>query len=68
MIDEAIDFVLFVRVVWRAWRKVQNNPKAQCSYVCVTRHGVPCLAVFVGVGREAWRVAQRAVEEFQPAP
>ena len=32
-------------------------------YAALTLHGVPHVAIFVGLGRETWRILQEAVEE-----
>jgi|HubBroStandDraft_6_1064221.scaffolds.fasta_scaffold520579_1 hypothetical protein len=36
-----------------------------CYRAWANSHGVPVVAVFIGVGREAWRVSQRAIEDHQ---
>lgn len=50
----------FLWIALRAYRVAKINGS---HYVALTAHGVPQVAVFVGVGREAWRISQRAVEE-----
>lgn len=55
-----------VRVLWMVW-KAYHLAKAdgRNAYVAITYRGVPKVAVFLGVGREAWRISRRAVEEFE---
>lgn len=63
VIAAAIDFAVFLQLAWRAWRAARVH-HSHMAFGYATRHGVPALAVFVGVGRSAWRVSQRAIEEF----
>ena len=49
----------------RAYRMAARNPGGGTAYVGEARHGVHQLSVFVGTGREAWRISQRAIEEFR---
>jgi hypothetical protein len=59
----------FLRFFWlcrSAW--VLARRRGGVAYVAQTRHGVPECAIFVGVGRDAWRVSVRAVEEFRCLP
>ena len=55
-----MNFLRFVAVCWKAWKKI--NKGHQTIYVAVVKRGVPNVALFVGVGREAWRVTQFAIE------
>lgn len=48
---------------YRAYRIATRNGAP--SYVALSRHGVPFVACFVALDREAWRVSVRAVEEFR---
>lgn len=58
-----IDGLRFLYIAWRAYRGALNG--CGSHYCAMTNRGVPEIAVFVGVGREAWRVSVRAVEEFK---
>ena len=63
-----------IRVALKAWelacrpsgREVEtpagNGTTAGLGYAGLKRHGVPAIAVFVGRGREAWRVTNWATE------
>jgi hypothetical protein len=51
--------------LWAAYRAYKIAEKSGTSYVVLCSHGVPQVAVFVGLGRDAWRVSQRAVQEFE---
>ena len=53
----------FLQLAYRAYLGAQKHGTYYCALT--TRHGVPKICVFVGVGREAWRVSQRAIEEAQ---
>jgi hypothetical protein len=55
-----IDFVKFIRMCCRAYRLATENG---AWYVARLRHGVPNCAVFVGRGREAWRISHKAIED-----
>jgi hypothetical protein len=35
------------------------------GYGALLRHGVPQVCIYVGYGREAWRVSQIAVSEYK---
>lgn len=53
----------FMFLAWRAyWRAKDTN---RVTYSAITRHGVPQCCIFIGVGRNAWKVSQRAIEEFE---
>jgi hypothetical protein len=52
----------FLSVALKAYWNARRNGS---SYSAITHHGVPQCAVFVALGREAWRVSLRAAEEFQ---
>jgi hypothetical protein len=41
-----------------------SGTTAGIGYAGLTRHGVPAIAVFVGRGREAWRVTNWATENL----
>lgn len=62
MIERAFDFVCFLAIALRAYRGARSGNGSH--YAAQTRGGVPRIAVFVGVGREAWRISQRVAEEF----
>lgn len=59
-----IEAVQFLWLAWGAYRQARRQPNVTI-YSAITRHGVPHVCIFVGVGREAWRVSQRAIEEFR---
>jgi hypothetical protein len=51
----------FALAAWRAYRLALKHGSA---YVGIANHGIPEVTCFVAVGREAWRVSKRAIEEF----
>lgn len=51
------------RFLWLALVAYRAAKPSGTHYAAMTRHGVPQICIFVGVGREAWRISQRAVEE-----
>lgn len=53
------------KLAWIAWRRLKPG---SIGYYQASVHGVPKVAIFVGFGREAWRISQRAVEEFEVKP
>lgn len=57
-----INLLLFLRTAIRAYRGALKGTGSH--YAAITHAGVPQVAVFVGIGREAWRVSQRAIVEF----
>ena len=59
--SETFDFLL---MAYRAYRMAKRT--GNVSYVSISRRGIPYMSCFVGVGREAWRISQRAIEEFAP--
>jgi hypothetical protein len=58
-----IEAIQFLWMVWGAYRRACYTHKAQ--YVAITERSVPKVACFVGVDREAWRIAQLAVEGWE---
>lgn len=48
-----------------AYRAYQGAKAHGSAYTAVVSHGVPKVCVFVGIGREAWRVSQRAIQEYE---
>lgn len=54
-----IEFIQFVHCAARAYMNARRS--GRCSYVGVTLHGVPNACVLVGIGREAWRVSEVAI-------
>jgi hypothetical protein len=55
-------------VLWCAYRAYENSKrtgKDGSGYAAILEHGVPQVTCFVATGREAWRVTQRAFEEYQ---
>ena len=59
-----IESLWFVWKSWTAYRKAKQSSRPQ--YFALTIHGVPQVCVMVATGREAWRITQRAIEEFKP--
>lgn len=53
----------FMFLAFTAFRRAEKVHKPQ--YFAIERHGVPDLCFFIATGREAWRISQRAIEEFQ---
>ena len=53
----------FLILAWRAYRRAVTNGKPQ--YVAVITHNVPQVAMFVAVGREAWKISNLAVEGWE---
>lgn len=58
-------------VLWCAWRAYRQSEiqAAQTGtggsgYAALTSRGVPFVACFIATDREAWRVSQRAIEEY----
>lgn len=56
------EFIRFLRIALIAYRACKTEGGGT-HYAAVIRRGVPEVAIFVGVGREAWRISQRAIEE-----
>jgi hypothetical protein len=54
----------FLWLCVRAYRLAESRGTG-VAYVAQTHAGVPECTVFVGFGREAWRLSVRAVEEFR---
>ena len=55
-----------LKFLWLAYRGYKTAKKHGSSYSAIANHGVPHICIFVGIGREAWRISQRALEEFTP--
>lgn len=56
---------LFLRFMWAALVSYKQARKTGTSLVVFCVNGVPEIACFVGLGREAWRISVRAIEEHQ---
>lgn len=54
-----------IQFMWTAWKSYRGALRAGSYYAAVTNAGVPTVCVFCAVGRDAWRVSQRAFEEFE---
>lgn len=55
------DIISFFYMAWKAYRLANSNGT---SYVGRMHPSGACnLAIFVGTGREAWRISVRAIEE-----
>lgn len=52
----------FLKVALFLYRRAKEKGLGYCALT--NSSGVPEVVVFVGIGREAWRVTQRAIEEF----
>ena len=57
-----IEAIKFVLMAWRAYRIAEKTGMPR--YSGLLRHGVPRVCIFVATGREAWRISQRALEEW----
>lgn len=55
----------WILTLWAAHKAYLMAQKTGTGYVAITQRGVPYIACFLGIGREAWRVSQRAIEEFE---
>ena len=58
---ETLQFLWLAYWSYRAAKKTNGL----CYRAWVNSSGVPVVAVFIGVGREAWRISQRAIEEVR---
>lgn len=63
MITNAIEFVRFIRLCCFAYFKAKEHGTHYAALA--SRHGVPTLCCFVGIGRDAWRVTQKAIEDLE---
>lgn len=54
-----IDFFQFVYCCALAYRNARRS--GRCEYVGLSFRGVPNACVLVGIGREAWRVSEVAI-------
>lgn len=61
-----VEFLRVLQVSLRAYR-LASRPGVGSGYAAITVRGVPQVCCFMAVGREAWRVSQRVVEEFRSA-
>lgn len=59
-----IESIRFVVLAWRAYQQARRMGRPQ--YSALTTHGIPQVCIFVGVGREAWRISQWAIQEWKP--
>jgi hypothetical protein len=57
-----VEAIRFLLLAWRAYRIAKEHGTA---YSAVLYRDVPRVAIFVGVGRESWRISQRAIEELK---
>lgn len=58
-----IESLRFMFIAWRAYRRAKDTDRV--AYSAITWRGVPNCCIFVGVGRNAWKVSQRAIAEFE---
>jgi hypothetical protein len=61
-LDRVWNFFLFAKGAITAYRMAKNHGSA---YLGITRYGIPQMCIFVGRGREAWRISRKAVEEYE---
>ena len=54
-----------ILTLWAAYRAYSIAAKQGSSYVALCSHGVPQIAVFIGLDRDAWKVSQRAIQEYE---
>lgn len=53
----------FMSLAWKAYWQAQKTGRT--TYSALTWHGVPQACLIVGVGREAWKVTMRAINDFE---
>lgn len=58
-----MNFLLYIYCCVKAYRNARRR-KLSCSYFALTSNGVPHTAVYMALGREAWRISHIAVETF----
>lgn len=69
MARTAVTFLEFVQVLMCTVRAFRNyRQTGRPAYAGMVLHEVPQVVVFIGVGREAWRVSQVAVESCNWRP
>ena len=54
-----MEFIQFAVCAIRAYRNARGS--GRCAYVGMDFHGVPNAGILVGLGREAWRVSEVAI-------
>lgn len=59
-----ITFLRFMYVAFKAYNGVRKTNKAY--YTALLYNGVPCVAMYVALDREAWRISRIAIEEGWP--
>ena len=62
--SEAISTIRFLWLAWRTYRSMRSSGNPQYAAMCY--RGVPQVCVFIGAGRQAWRISQLAVEGWEP--
>lgn len=58
-----IERLHFLFLAWKAFSLASKSRKA--VYIAATDHGVPFIALFVALEREAWRISVTALENLQ---
>lgn len=58
-----MDTLLFLWLAWKTYKKARQG--TNLAYIAATSHGVPRIAIFVGLDREAWRVTVHAIEDLK---
>lgn len=57
-----IEYIRFMIAANTAYKNAKKSTN-KCHYVGVTsEYGVPFIAIFIGLGRDAWRVTHQALE------
>lgn len=65
-LEEFRRFLRFCAAANRAYQLATFAKDKGTAYVTVgPENGVPEIAIFVGIGREAWQITQRAIEYQQ---
>lgn len=60
-----IDFFQLWILAYKAFKIAKTHKTGGVGYAGYKYHGTPQLCVFVGTGREAWRISQYAIDHFQ---
>lgn len=63
MMARIVFMIRFVRLAWQTYKSAEAQEHGT-HYAALTYRCVPQVAMFIGVGRNAWRISQRAAEEF----
>jgi hypothetical protein len=55
----------FLLTMWSAYKAYRYAREFGSGCVILTLYGVPQVACFLAIGREAWKVSQLATQEFE---